>query len=170
MLHRSGVVCGARSPSRRPAQIGFEGVKRRQAPVRNAAPMARQAGGPVPSAEGTPAQKHKCVACRRAYRRFTAALFAHPGPRFSPGTSLHWRSEPPSVSEPVAGGRSASGRPRRRPRHPAGSAGPAGTAPRSATQRHRLTPSDEQGRRNISIVSMVLSRPLRQAPPEQFIS
>jgi hypothetical protein len=48
-----------------------EGVKRRQALVRNAAPLARLAVGPVPPAGGTPIHD----ADRHAFRRFTAAIF-----------------------------------------------------------------------------------------------
>jgi hypothetical protein len=53
-----------------------EEVKRRTALVRNAAPVARLAIGPVSEASETPADD----ASRRAFRRFTAATSSTPGP------------------------------------------------------------------------------------------
>jgi hypothetical protein len=48
---RSGKLLGTRPPSVLPASKAIEGVKRHKALVRNAAPVARLAVGPVPSAE-----------------------------------------------------------------------------------------------------------------------
>ena len=100
LFARRGVRLHCSPPSRGKLSLRAkpEGVKRRQALVRIAAPVARLAVGPVPEASGTPAHD----AGRRAFRRFTAAfcvlgavlpgsdggLFARPIPRLSPRSSF----------------------------------------------------------------------------------
>jgi hypothetical protein len=81
----AGIFSGARAPHSGPPGKP-RGVKRREAPVRNAAPVARPADGPVPC--GTPIHH----ADRRAFRRFTAAILRGAcgcrtdlGPRLPPG-------------------------------------------------------------------------------------
>ena len=132
-------ACSLRDYFRRPAAVvsvppeKLEGVKRREAPVRIAAPLAHLTVGPVPSSEGTAGPYGAGAPFGASPRRFSVA-----GPRFSGARAL---CQPSSWQPTVV---PAGGAPRP-PGRPADEAGRAGAAPHSVKQRHRLTPSNEWG-------------------------
>ena len=123
-----------------------EGAKRRQALVRNAAPRGPPCGRACPSSgrdrrpmtrTGTPlgASPRRFWASGPCFRDSDGWLFASPIAELSPRSSCP--VQPWNGRLPVVG---ADGDPRP-PGSPADEAGRAGAAPRSANQRHRLTPS-----------------------------
>jgi hypothetical protein len=123
----------------------YEVVKRRQALVRNAAPVAALRLGQSLHRKGLPAHD----AGRRALRRFTTAFHeALPhllsGRAFLPG--LLTRSPGSPAGSLRTGHLVPVGRGPRPPGSPADEAGRAGTPlPAPPIERHRLTPSNERG-------------------------
>ena len=121
-------------------------MKRRQALVRSAAPRD------PPCGRACPFRDHRPNAGRRAFRRFTAAIYV-PGTVASVTGTIRQafaRLQPAPV-QPTEGQPSlvrTDGDPRP-PGSPADEAGRAGATPCSVNQRHRLTPPNEQDYRYI---------------------
>ena len=117
-------------------------MKRREALVRNAAPVAALRLGQSLQRKGLPAHD----AGRRALRRFTVEIFAGPGPpRLGPRLRAGENCPPVVQLAPSFRVVVPERRGPRRPESPVDETEPAGSTPRSSKRHHRLTPSNERG-------------------------